>query len=444
MSKEYDYELVVIGAGSGGLAAAKRAAKLGKKVAIIEKNVVGGTCVNRGCIPTKLMIYAAEFAKQQVIACDYGWINPKGCFDWPIFKQAMDDHIESIRRSQADSLKGVDLIRGEAEFVDAHTLKVEGQAIAAKFVLLAVGGQPMMPDMPGIEHATDSRGAIDWETLPDSIVVVGGGYIGVEFAQVLKSFGCQVTIVESNSLLLDGFDGDVQARVKQFLIDDGIEVVDGVRLQKIVKKESLTAHLSNGKTLQAEQILCALGRTPNTDRINLEAVGIETEKGMVTVNQQGRSQVSNIFAVGDCTATMLLTPVAKAEGTAAVEAMFGEGDASVDYRWIPSAVFTHPEVAMVGLTERAARDQYDNIVVRQNTFTPLKYAITATPLEAFIKVVADAENQKILGLHMVGPRAADLVQAMVPALKKGLSLGELSETIAIHPSTGEEMFCLET
>lgn len=441
MSEGYDYELVVIGAGSSGLAAAKRAAKLNKKVAIVEKNVLGGTCVNRGCIPTKLMTYAADFAKQQAIARDYGWTNPKGRFDWSVFKQAMDNHIESIRQSQAESLSGVDIVRGQAEFVDAHTLTVEGQKITTKFILLAVGGRPKMPDIPGIEHAIDSRDAIDLKTLPDSIVVVGGGYIGVEFSQVLKNLGCEVSLVESNPFVLDGFDCDVQARVKQFLVDDGVEVVDGVRLKEIVKAENrLIAKLSNDRTIQAEQVLCALGRTPNTDRINLDAVGIETKKGMVVVNQQGRTQVSNIFAVGDCTATMLLTPVAKAEGTAAVETMFTGHNTSVDYRWIPSAVFTHPEVAMVGLREQEARDQYEHIEVKANTFTPLKYAIASSTLEAFIKVVLDAENQKVLGLHMVCPRAADLVQAMVPALKKGLSLSELSEIVAIHPSTGEEMF----
>ncbi len=443
MAAAYDYDLVVIGAGSGGLSAAKRADKLGKRVAIAEKNVIGGTCVNRGCIPTKLMIYAAGFAKQQEIASDYGWSNFPGKFNWPSFKQAMDNHIRAIRQSQIENLEGINILRGQATFVDAHTLEIDGQRITSEFVLIAVGGRPVVPDLPGIEQAIDSRQILNLETLPDSFLIAGGGYIGVEFSQVLRCYGRQVTLVESNPYVLDGFDQDIQARVKQTLIDDGIALITDTRLQKVEKgTDCLTAKLSNGKTVKAGQILCALGRTANTDTLNLAAVNIGTEKGMIAVDLQGRTQEPNIFAIGDCTATMLLTPVAKAEGTTAAEAMFGDSSAQVDYYWIPSAVFMHPEVAMAGLTEQAARDRYDQIEIKCNTFTPLKYAITHSPIKALIKLIIDPKTQKIIGIHMAAPRAADLVQALVPALKRGLTAAELAQTIGIHPSTGEELFCL--
>ncbi|MEM8807306.1 MAG: FAD-dependent oxidoreductase [Cyanobacteria bacterium P01_G01_bin.38] len=438
-----DYDLVVIGAGSGGLAAAKQAAKQGKRVAIAEKEAIGGTCVNRGCIPTKLMIYAADFAKQQSLASDYGWVNPEGLFDWPTFKQAMDDHIQSLRQTQSDHLGDIDILRGQAEFVDAHTLRIGEQTVTTEYVLIAVGARPKMPDIPGIKHALTSRDIFRLETLPDSFLIAGGGYIGVEFSQVLRSFGCRVTLVDSSSQVLDRFDKDIQERVKQILVDDGIKVIDGARLEEIAKgTDTLVATLDDGQTIKAKQILCALGRTGNIDTLNLEAVAVATEKDKIVVDDQGRTNTPNIFAVGDCTDKMLLTPVARAEALAAVETMFSDHDAQVSYRWVPSAVFMHPEVAMVGLTERAAREQYNQIEVHCDTFSPLKYALASESLESLIKLVVDPSTQNILGVHLVAPRAADLVQALVPALKKGLTVTELEQTIGIHPSVGEEIFAL--
>ncbi|MEO0457992.1 MAG: FAD-dependent oxidoreductase [Cyanobacteria bacterium P01_A01_bin.114] len=443
MSTEYDYELVVIGAGSGGLAAAKQAAKQGKRVAIAEKEAIGGTCVNRGCIPTKLMIYAADFAKQQTLASDYGWVNPEGLFDWPTFKQAMDAHIESLRQTQADHLDGIDILRGQAEFVDTHTLRIADQKVTAEFVLIAVGARPRMPDIPGIEHALTSRDIFQLETLPESFVVAGGGYIGVEFSQVLRSFGCQITLIDSSDHVLDRFDEAVQKRVKQILTDDGIKVIDGTRLEAIEKgADTLIAKLDNGQTFKTDQILCALGRTGNIDTLNLEAAGVTFKKSKIVVDEYGRTQTPHIFAVGDCTDKMLLTPVARAEALAAVETMFSDHSAQVSYRWVPSAVFMHPEVAMVGLTERAARDRYDQVEIHSETFSPLKYALAEESLKSLIKLVVDPNTQTILGVHLVAPRAADLVQALVPALKKGLTVAELEQTIGIHPSVGEEIFAL--
>ncbi len=447
MPSEYDYELVVIGAGSGGLGAARRAAKLGKKVAIAEKNHVGGTCVNRGCIPTKLMIYAAEFAEHQDLAGDYGWANQKRqsdrMFDWPSFKQAMDSHVRSLRKTQVENLEGIDLLRGQVEFADAHTLKLNDREITAQFVLLAVGSRPKLPDIEGIEYAISSRDVFNLETLPKSLLVVGGGYIGVEMAQVMRYYGCEVTVVDSRPHVLDGFDCDVQEKVKQILIDDGIRVIDSARLEKIEQAGScLAATLEGRKMIEADKVLCALGRSANIDTLNLDAVGVTTHKGKIVVDEQKRTKEENVFAVGDCIDTMMLTPVAIAEGETAAETMFGDKKAKVDYRWVPSAVFLHPEVAMVGSTEEEAKEQGEGFEVVSTTFTPLRYAISAEPLEAMIKLIVRPSDQQILGVHMVAPRAADLVQTLVPALKKGLSVDELREIIPIHPSTGEEIFSL--
>ena len=443
----FDYDLVVIGAGSGGLRAAKQAAKLGKRVAIVEKADIGGTCVNRGCIPTKLMVYAADFAKQQSMAEDYGWVNPEGLFDWSAFKEAMDKHIQSLRKTQAENLDGIDIIRGQAKFVDAHTLTVDGSAdsnnVTSNYVLIAVGSRPMMPDIPGIDQALTSRDIFQLKELPESIVIVGGGYIGVEFAQVLRSFGCQVTLVDSKPHVLDNFDADLQKRVKQILVDDGVKVVDNARLESIEKgNNTFITQLDNNESYKASQVLCALGRQANIDTLDIDRVRVKTQKNKLVTDDSGRTDEPNIFAVGDCTDKILLTPVAQVEAEAAVQTMFGE-PVDVSYRWVPSAVFMHPEVAMVGLTEQAAKEEYDGTVeVHCDTFSPLKYSITDESVKSVIKLVCDRDSQKILGVHLLAPRAADIVQSLVPALKKGLTKTELDETVGIHPSIGEEIFAL--
>lgn len=443
MTAKYDYDLVVIGAGSGGLSAARTAREMGKRVAIAEKSRVGGTCVNRGCIPTKLMIYAAELAKSYKIAGDYGWKHGDHLFNWQTFRQSMDSHVKSVRKSQVEGLENIDLLRGQAKFIDKHTLTVDNRQISAEFVLVAVGAKPKMPDIPGIEYALDSRDVFSLEDLPKSWIVVGGGYIGVELAQVFRYYGCEVIVVDSKPHVLDGFDGQVQERVRQILEDDGIKVVDEARLEEIEKIDNgFKVTLNNGTTESASQVLCALGRSANIEDLNLDAAGIATSKGKIVVNDHKQTEVQSVYAVGDCTDTIMLTPVAIAEGESAVKTMFGQ-PTKVDYRWVASAVFMHPEVAMVGPTEAEIREQDIDFEQYCSTFTPLKYGMAKSDsMEAFIKVLVDPKSQEIISMHLVAPRSADMIQMIVPALKKGLTLAELKDTISVHPSTGEELFCI--
>ena len=444
MAEKYDYDLIVVGSGSGGLSAAKTARDLGKRVAIAEKQHVGGTCVNRGCIPTKLMVYAAEFAISAQIESDYGWSVQQREFDWSKFRQAMNSHVQSIRKSQIEGLEGIDLLRGQAEFTDEHTMSIDGNSISGEFVLLSVGARPKMPDLPGIEYALDSRDVFDLETLPKLLTIVGGGYIGVELAQVFHYYGCKVKIVDSKPHVLDGFDEQLQKRVRKTLEDDGIKVVDGARLKEIEKTDDgFSVTLDNDTTEEATQVICALGREANIDTLNLDAVSVTTNKGKIVVDEYKRTEADNIFAVGDCTDTVLLTPVAIAEGEAAVKTMFGNAQ-KVDYRWIPSAVYIHPEVASVGPTEEEAKEQNIRFETRCTSFTPLKYGMAESKsIEAFIKLLVNPDTKEIISLHLLAPRAADMTQMLVPALKKGLTLEELQETIPVHPSTGEELFCIE-
>ncbi|MCM1984406.1 dihydrolipoyl dehydrogenase family protein [Lyngbya confervoides] len=437
------YDLVVIGAGSGGLAAARRAHQLGKRVAIAEQEAIGGTCVNRGCIPTKLMIHAADFAKQQDLASSYGWVNPEGLFDWPAFKDALHAHVESLRQRQIQDLEGIDILRGQATFLEAHRLQVGDQIVYARYVLIAVGAHPRLPEIEGIEYALTSRDLFDLDQLPQSVLVAGGGYIGVEFSQILHRLGSQVLLVDTEPHVLDGFDLDLQTGVEQILAADGIQVLDQARLSRLEKtRTGLVATLADGRSFSVDQVLCALGRLSNLQNLALDRVAVSTDQGKIVVDPQGRTTVDHIFAVGDCTTQLRLTPVAKAEGEVAAEAMFGDRSVQVNYRWVPSAVFIHPEVATVGLSEEEARQEQQEIDIHYNSFSPLEYALSDESLEAFIKVVVHRPDQMILGVHLIAPRAADVIQALVPGLRKGLTISELQNTIGIHPSVGEELFAL--
>lgn len=466
---DFDFDLLIIGAGSGGLAGAKSAAEQGVRVGLIEKLSVGGTCANRGCVPKKLMFYAAEFAQQARLAKSFAWQGvKKGALDWNELRNAIQSKIGSIQSSIRSSLAevGVELIQGEASFEDSHRIRLRSQAtpdriISAKHILLAVGAEPLRFDVPGIDLALTSNDLFLLEQLPESIVIVGGGYIGVEFAGILNAFGVGVTIVDISSQILSGFDSSIRSAIQAQLREQGIELVMGASLSAIEQTErGRRIHLSlekngakNGAkdsgrdradaetTLQADQVLVATGRKPALGGLNLEAAGVDAgESGAIAVNAQSRTSQPHIYAVGDCTARLPLTPVAKAEAEAVIQTLYQNHPTEVDYRWVPSSVFSHPPAASVGWTEEKAKEKLDDAVeVYETDVSPLRYGLADQSPPTLIKFVVSESSGEVLGLHVLGEQSAALVQSMTPALKRGIRFDQIQQTVAIHPTFGEEM-----
>jgi glutathione reductase (NADPH) len=444
----FDYDLFVIGAGPSGLTAAKRAAQYGAKVAISDYSYPGGTCANRGCVPKKLMVYAADFAKLIPDAVGYGWSKANTSFDWQALVEAVAQEIEKIRQSQFESLAdaGIKFYGDRASFVDAHTLTVGGQKVTADTVLIAVGGKPFKPPIPGIEYAVTSDDMFHLKQLPQRIGIIGGGYIGVEFASILCSFGVQVTLMNHEDCILEGFDQDVQERVRQSLTNRGIQIFCNTTAQEIQPgSEDLCLVLEGDcpEKLTVDLVLCATGRAPNLEDLGLDKAGVEVDKKAIVVNERNCTSQPNIFAVGDCTNQQQLTPVARADGLVFAEQVFGKNSQPKDYTYIPSAVCTRPEVATVGLTEAQAREKLGDAVQGFSTeFLPLFHKLSQRQEKSFFKLVVDRQCDRVLGIHMVGEHAAEILQGFVPALEMGLTKQQLDRTIGIHPSSGEEMFSM--
>lgn len=446
----FDYDLFVIGAGSGGLAAAKTAASFGARVGIAEHEALGGTCVNRGCIPKKLIVYAADFALQNQIANRYGWSECDNYFDWTRFIESVDKHLENINDSVSEQLQkaGVDLIKGYATFVDDHTLELDGRKITADQILIAVGGRPNLPDIPGIEFAITSREMFHLPYLPKRFVVIGGGYIGIEFASMMNAFGCKVTVINNDELILSGFDDDVRAHVQQGLTNRGIKFFHNSTAKQIkLSEDGLLVNIKGDKqaTVAADTILVATGRLPNVEKLGLEKVGVElTEKGTIKVNEYNCTSIENIYAVGDCSSRLQLTPVAKAEGQAFAKTVFGKTPKTVNYSEVPTAVFSRPEGASYGMTEQQARSEFgdDSVECFRTEFKPLLSQFAGVDEKAMLKIIVQSENQQVLGAHMVGEHAADIIQSLGVAIRKGITKEDLVETIGIHPTTAEEFMTL--
>jgi glutathione reductase (NADPH) len=445
----FDYDLFVIGAGPGGLAAAKKAASYGARVAIAEKEAIGGTCVNRGCVPKKLIVQAADFALENQKAKSYGWSDSDRYFDWTKFIKSVDRHINSINQSYFEQLQkaGVEIIRGHATFKDAHTLDIDGCKYTADNILIAVGGHPLTPNIPGIEYAITSREMFHLPYLPERLVILGGGYIGIEFASMMHAFGCEVTAIEKDGMILSGFDDDLRCRVQDGLSKRGIKFFTNSTVKKIkLSEDSLLLSITDGsdKIIVADTILVATGRAPNTKNLGLENVGVELgKKGTIKVDEYNRTTQANIFAVGDCTKSPQLTPIAKAEGYAFAKTIFGKTPQKVNYDEVPSAVFSRPEAAGVGLTEAKAREKFGKSVkCYRSSFQPLSSQLTEDTQDATIKLVVEGESERILGAHMVGENAADIIQSLAVAIRKGITKQDLDESIGIHPTIGEEFLSI--
>ncbi|MCA9563348.1 MAG: glutathione-disulfide reductase [Myxococcales bacterium] len=445
----YDYDFLVLGAGSGGLAASKRAASYGARTAIVEKSRVGGTCVIRGCIPKKLMYYAASFAKHRGLASYYGWETADSAHSWEQLTARRDaavERLEGIHETNLDKA-GVTLLRGEASFVDSHTIDIDGKPVTAEHILIATGGRPRLPDIPGIELSLSSDAFWHLETMPSSAIIVGGGYIGVEFAGILQGLGCQATLV-TRSTLLGEFDHEIGERLHEEMTRQGIRVILGARIEEIEKKgNGVCIHYDDGSPVhdaEAETaVLFAIGRIPNTDTIGLEKIGVATgERGEVVVDERHVTSVPNVYAIGDVLDKVNLTPVAIKAGRSLADWLFKGKDNPISYEQIPTAVFSNPPVGTVGLTEEQAVEKYGEaeISVFRSSFVPLSYSFAPPEKKhrTFMKMIVHTESDRVLGLHMLGDDAPEIIQGFAVALQTGATKAEFDRTVAVHPSAAEE------
>ncbi|MEO1430039.1 MAG: glutathione-disulfide reductase [Cyanobacteria bacterium J06632_19] len=446
----YDYDLFIMGAGSAGAAAASKAASLGLRVAVAEQEALGGTCLNRGCIPKKLIVYAADFALHNKIATDYGWSKSSSHFDWTQFIHSVHKQIDRINRSYQEKFEksGIELIRDHATFVDNHTIKVDGRKITADKILIAVGARPFIPDIPGIEYAITSREMFHLPYLPKRLAIIGGGYIGVEFSSMMNAFGCRVTVVDTDETVLEGFDDEIRTCVQESLSKRGIKFVNNSSATHIKHyEEGLLLNVSgkNKKTIAADTILVAIERTPNTKNLDLKNAQVEIgEKGAIKVDEYSRTTQANIFAVGDCTNRLQLTPAARSEAIAFVNTVFADRPQAINYGDIPSAVFSRPEIASMGMTESQARSEFGNSVKCYcNKFQPLTHQLASSEEQAIVKVVVEGESERVIGIHMLGAHATDIIQCLGIAIRKGITKQDLDDAIAIHPTTAEEFLTLD-
>jgi glutathione reductase (NADPH) len=440
----YDYDLFVLGAGSGGLAASKRAARYGAKVAIAERDLVGGTCVIRGCVPKKLMVYASEFAPLYREAVAYGWEPVQPAFHWNRLQTAVDTEVRRLSRLHITLLEkaGVELLHGNARLLDEHTVAIDGQTITADKILIAVGGKPVRPDIPGIEHTLTSNEMFHLPIQPQRFAVVGGGFIAVEFAGILNGLGSQVTQIVRRDHILRGFDEDLRQAVQDGMAHHGIEFLTKTMVTKVEKlPEGVRLQLNSGRTLEADAVLFATGRQPWLEGLGLEAVGVEIKAGAITVDESSRTSVPNIFAVGDCTDRVNLTPVAIAEGRAFADSEFGNTPRTVNHQTYASAVFGQPQAAAIGLTEAQARSHFgeEGVQIFQTRFRPMFYSLPKEEERTMMKLVVDKATDRVVGVHMVGPDAAEIIQGVAIAVTKGCTKADFDATMALHPTAAEEL-----
>jgi glutathione reductase (NADPH) len=438
----YDFDMITIGAGSGGVASSRRAGSYGARVAICEELRVGGTCVLRGCVPKKLLVYGAQFADAFADAAGFGWMVPLPSFDWPALIAAKDKEIGRLSEIYISMLKnsGVEIIDGHAALVDPHTVEVAGRNYTAENILIATGSWPETPDIPGIEHVISSNEALDLEALPRRIVIVGGGYIAVEFAGIFNGFGSEVVEIIRREHVLRGFDEDLRIHLGEEMRGRGIDIRGNTQVARIEKTAGgFRVTTTSGDRIETDCVMYATGRKPNTKRLGLAEIGVEmTENGAVVVDEWQRSTVENIYAVGDVTDRINLTPVAIAEGRAIPETLFNNNPIRMDHADVPSAVFSNPPIGTVGLSEDAARRRYGEVDIYQTRFRPMKNTLSGRAERTFVKLVVDAATNRVLGCHMLGPDAPEIIQGLAVAVKCGATKRQFDQTIGIHPSAAEE------
>ena len=441
---KYDYDLLVIGAGSGGVRAARLAAMSGARVAIAEEDRVGGTCVIRGCVPKKFMVYASEFAHHFKTAKGYGWTVEGASFDWPTFLAEKDKEIARLSGIYVRNLQnaGAELAHGKARLLDAHTVEIDKIGKTADKILISTGGRPWMPaDLPGVEHAISSNEAFHLTALPKSIVIAGGGYIAVEFAGIFNGLGVDTTLVHRGPNILRGFDDDVRSHVTEEMEKRGVKVVLGTQHASIEKTATgILSKFTNGHEIESDVMMWAVGRTPYVEGLGLETAGVElTETGAIKVDEYSRTNVENIWAVGDVTDRINLTPVAIREGQAFAQTEFYNAPTTFDHEMVASAIFSQPPIGSVGLSEADARHKYGKLDIYLSRQRPMKYTFTGSEERALLKLVVDCASQKVVGCHVVGPDSPEIIQMAAIAMKMGVTKAQWDSTCAVHPTMAEEL-----
>lgn len=438
----YDFDLFTIGAGSGGVRASRVAASLGAKVAVAEERYLGGTCVNVGCIPKKLLVYASHYSDDFDDAAAYGWSVEKSRVDWAELIANKDKEISRLNGVYSKILSdaGVEILTGRAVVVDAHTVAIGGRRYSAKYILVAVGSWPRVPQIPGAQYAITSNEAFHLTALPRNVIVVGGGYIGVEFAGIFHGLGARTTQIYRGEVFLRGFDGDIRRVLAQEMRKRGIDLRFQAEIVKIENSGgSLSACLSDGSVLEADVIMYATGRDPMTREMGLEQTGVRLkDNGAVIVDEYSKSNLDSLYAIGDCTDRMMLTPVAIAEGMAVANTLFSGKPSKPVYDNVPTAVFSIPNCATVGLTEEQAGERGYRIDIYRTEFRPLKHTLTGRDERVMMKLVVDRNNDRVLGCHMVGPEAGEVIQGLAVALNCRATKAQFDATIGIHPTAAEE------
>jgi glutathione reductase (NADPH) len=440
----HDYDLFVIGAGSGGVRAARISAGHGARVAIAEEYRVGGTCVIRGCVPKKLLVYGAHFAEDLEDARNFGWTVEAKRFDWATLRDNVLSEVDRLNKAYISTLESqkVKILLGRAVLEDAHTVRIGDKTVTADKILIATGARPGLPDCEGAKHGITSNEVFHLEALPKRVVIAGGGYIANEFAGIFNALGVKVTLLLRGDRLLREYDQQLAERLQAISTAKGIDFRFNAPFRKVEKQAdgSLLVHAGKDTPIETDLLVYAIGRPPNSAGLGLEAIGVElAENGAIKVDADSRSTVENIYAVGDVTDRVQLTPVAIREGHAFADTVFGGKPWRVDHSCIPSAVFSHPPIAAVGLTESQARNAYGSVRVYASDFRPMKNVLAGRSERSLYKLVVDEASGRILGAHMIGPEAAEIMQPLAIAVKAGLTKAQLDETVAIHPTMAEEL-----
>lgn len=446
---DYDFDYFVIGGGSGGVRSARIAAQHGARVGIAEERYWGGTCVNVGCVPKKLLAMAAHFSADFEDAAGFGWTVPEASHDWATLIARKDAEIGRLNGIYRNLLTGAGatMFDARAVLVDAHTIDVGGRRVTADRILVATGGWPALPDRPGVrEHAFTSNEAFHLERMPKRVVIVGGGYIAVEFAGIFRGLGAEVTLVVRGDLPLRGFDQDLRAHLATEMGKAGVALRLGTEVEGIAKiSDGLAVTLSNGEVIAADGVMYATGRKPNTTGLGLDTVGVTLDAdGAIVVDEHYRTSVPNIYALGDVTDRLNLTPVAIAEGHALADTLFGGRPRVPSYENVPTAVFSNPPIGTVGLTEAAARERYGEVDIYRSVFRPMRHTLSGRDERTLMKLVVDPATDRVLGCHMVGADGPEIVQGLAIALVCGATKAQFDATIGIHPTAAEEFVTMRS